>query len=160
MEELNKIKKSNIRIIIAIILVILSSIQIIITYHNYLEEERERIRNSNNYSIRTEVEYFNSKFAWAAGNNITAAKVKDLCKIVIMNNATDEDITRQVFIKEGDISQLHTREQWQNSGAYYTAEDIAKLRDRILSTDKYKVEMCSEHTTGLVLGIGITKIEM
>lgn len=159
MEELKKIKKSNIRIIIAIILVVLSSISIIITYNRYLEEERERARSSN--TIRTEAEQFNSKFMmYLAGKNQTAAMVKALCKNVITSNAVyEDDESKQVYIKEGDISQLYTREQWRNSGAYYTAEDIAKLRDKIFSTDRYCVEICYEDMTGLVMGIGITKIE-
>lgn len=158
MEELKKIKKSNIRIIIAIILVVLSSISIIITYNRYLEEERERARSSN--TIRTEAEQFNSKFMYLAGKNQTAAMVKALCNNVITSNAVyEDDESKQVYIKEGDISQLYTREQWRNSGAYYTAEDIAKLRDKIFSTDRYCVEICYEDMPGLVMGIGITKIE-
>lgn len=158
MEELKKIKKSNIRMILAIILVILSSISIIMTYDGYLKAERERIKNAN--AIHNYIERFNSKFASLAGKNKTAAMVKTLYTNIITNNAGyADDVSRQVFVKEGDISQLSTREEWKNSGAYYIAEDIAKLRDKIFVTTRYNVEICYEDRTGLVMGIGITTVE-
>jgi len=158
MEELKKIRRSNIRVIIAIILVIIYFVATINWYNRASEELRQRAK----WYTKREIEVFNAKMGYYVGKNKMGIVVKELCDIVIKSNAQMEgsnqkivfDRSNLVFIKEGNISQLEKREDWENSDAFYKPEDIISLRDAISTNYKYDVNAsCDEQ--GVIIGIGI-----
>lgn len=154
MDELKRIRRSNIRVIIAIILVIIYFIITVNWYDNALEEIRKSEREWN---IRKIVEPFNTKMSWYIGNNKIGSSVKALCGVVITINSVNED--KRVFVKEGDISQLKTKEDWENSNAVYKIEEIEKLRNSIYNSLRYDVS-ASYDEQGFIIGIGITQKSM
>jgi len=163
MEELKKIKRSNIRVMIAIILVILYFIVTVNWYYSSLEELRQRAK----WYTREKIEVLNTKIGHYVGENKMGIVVKELCDTVIRSNSQMEgskqkivfDKSNLVFIKEGNISQLKKREDWENSDAFYKPEDIINLRDAISTNCKYDVNVsCDEQ--GFIIGIGIMQKDM
>ncbi|MCI9087427.1 MAG: hypothetical protein HFJ32_02570 [Clostridia bacterium] len=158
MEELKKIKRSNIRVIIAIILVILYFIVTVNWYYSSLEELRQRAKSY----VRKEIGLLNAQIGSYVGKNKMGIVVKELCDTVIKSNSQMEgsnqkivfDKSNLVFIKEGNISQLEKREDWENSDAFYKPEDIINLRDAISTNCKYDVNV-SYDEQGVIIGIGI-----
>ena len=76
---------------------------------------------------------------------------------MITINSVNED--KRVFVKEGDISQLKTKEDWENSNAVYKIEEIEKLRNSIYNSLRYDVS-ASYDEQGFIIGIGITQKNM
>lgn len=161
MEELNKIKRSNIRIIIAILLVI---IYFIITVNWYYSASEELRQKANDWQTVREIEKIFGNIGSYIGNNKMGIVVKELCDKVLRGNSqiigsrqiVNLNEIKLIYIKEGDISQLKTREDWANSDAFYKPEDIINLRDTISTDCKYDIKMSGDEQ-GLIIGIGIIK---
>lgn len=161
MEELNKIKRSNIRIIIAILLVI---IYFIITVNWYYSASEELRQKANDWQAGREVNAVYGNIGSYIGNNKMGIVVKELCDRVLRGNLqrigsnkiVNLNEIKLIYIKEGDISQLKTREDWANSDAVYKPEDIINLRDTISTDCKYDIKMSGDEQ-GFIIGIGIIK---
>lgn len=159
MEELKKIRRSSIRVIVAIIVVI---IYFIITVNWYDSASKDLRQREIEWHAKREIERFNAKIGYYVGNNKMGIAVKELCDVIVRSNSQMEgsnqkilfDRSKLVFIKEGNISQLEKREDWENSDAFYKPEDIISLRDAISTNCKYDVNAsCDEQ--GYIIGVGI-----
>lgn len=166
MEELKKIRKSSIRVIVAIIVVIIYFIITVNWYESASEDLRQRQRENEWYAKR-EIERFNAQIGYYVGNNKMGIAVKELCDMIVRSNSQMEgsnskilfDRSKLVFIKEGNISQLEKREDWENSDAFYKPEDIISLWDAISTNCKYDVNV-SYDEQGYIIGVGIIQKDM
>ena len=129
MEELKKIRRSNIRVIVAIILVIIDFS--IVTNWYYKESEALR-QKANDWQTVREVEKIFGNIGSYIGNNKMGIVVKELCDKVLRGNS--QIIGSKQIVNLNEI----------------------KFRDAISTDCKYDIKMSGDEQ-GLIIGIGIIK---